>query len=138
MNATGQRKKKAAQTARCIRATSQAEYELLSIERMSFSSNSSDPKKVSLAYQQGLSPTVAHTRLRAATVGRCGPDLLIGKAATCGVHQSVLSKQLSPPVKWPYRKLVLWWAVVSCSIGRIVFRSEEHTSELQSPVHLVC
>ena len=83
--------------------------------------NSTNLKKVSLAYQQGLSHTVAHTRLHGVAFGGCGPDLLIGTATTRGVHQSVLSKQLSPPVKWPYRKLILWWAVVSFSIGWIVF-----------------
>jgi hypothetical protein len=82
--------------------------------------NSTNLKKVSLVYQQGLSHTVAHTRQRAVAVG-CGLGFLIGTATTRGVHQSVLSKQLSPPVKWPYRKLVLWWAVVSGSIGWIVF-----------------
>jgi hypothetical protein len=41
--------------------------------------------------------TVAHTRLRAVAVGGRGPDLPIGTATTRGVHQSVLSKQLSPP-----------------------------------------
>ena len=83
--------------------------------------NSTNLKKVSLAYQQGLFHTVAHTQLRAAGVGSCGPDLLIGKATTRGFHQSVLSKQLTPPVKWSYRKLTLWWVVVFLSIGWIVF-----------------
>jgi hypothetical protein len=54
-------------------------------------------------------------------VGGHGPDLLIGKATTRGFHQSVLSKQLKPPVKWSYRKLILWWALVFLSIGWIVF-----------------
>src|SRR5437016_8312237 len=103
--------------------------------------NSADLKKVSLAYQEGLFYTAACTRLRAVAVGGCGPDLLIGKATTRGFHQSVLSKQLTPPVKWSYRKLTLWWVVVFLSIGWIVFcinRSEEHTSELQSLTNLVC
>ena len=60
------------------------------------------------------------TRLRAVAVGGRGPDLVIGKATTRGFHQSVLSKQLNPPVKWSYRKLTLWW-VVFLSIGWIVF-----------------
>jgi hypothetical protein len=62
--------------------------------------------------------------------------LLIGTATTHGVHQSVLSKQLSPPVKWPYRKLVRWWAVVSGSIGWIVFYTTsfmKHSSVVLSP-----
>jgi len=64
--------------------------------------------------------TVAHTRFRAAVVGH-GPDFVIGKATTRGFHQSVLSKQLSPPVKWSYRKLILWWALAFLSLGWIVF-----------------
>jgi hypothetical protein len=83
--------------------------------------NSADLKKVSLAYQEGLFCTVAHTRFRAVAVGSHGPDLVIGKATTRGLHQSVLSKQLKPPVKWSYRKLILWWAVAFLSIGWIVF-----------------
>ncbi len=82
---------------------------------------STDLKKVSLAYQEGLFYTAARTRLRAVGVGSCGPDFVIGKATTRGFHQSVLSKQLTPPVKWSYRKLILWWVVVFLSIGWIVF-----------------
>src|SRR5215472_17183059 len=82
--------------------------------------NSTDLKKVSLAYQKGRSCTVAHTRLSAVGVGGGGPDFVIGKGTTRALHQSVLSKQLNPPVKWSYRKLVLWWAVVFLSIGWIV------------------
>ena len=65
--------------------------------------------------------TVAHTRLRALVVGGHGPDFAIGKATTRGFNQSVLSKHLNPPVRWSYRKLVLWLAVVFLSIGWIVF-----------------
>ncbi|HVH70789.1 MAG TPA: hypothetical protein VNB49_06745 [Candidatus Dormibacteraeota bacterium] len=83
--------------------------------------NSTDLKKASLAYQEGLFSTVARTRLRAVAVGSCGPELVIGKATTRGFHQSVLSKQLSPPVKWSYRKLILWRVAVFLSIGWIVF-----------------
>ena len=46
---------------------------------------------------------------------------VIGEATTRGAHQSVPSKQLSPPVKWSYRKLILWWALVFLSIGWIIF-----------------
>ena len=83
--------------------------------------NSTDLKKVSLAYQEGLFRTVAHTRFGAVVAGGTGPDLIIGKATTRGLHQSVLSKRLRPPVKWSYRKLILWWALVFFSIGWIVF-----------------
>ena len=54
-------------------------------------------------------------------LGAIGPDFVIGKATTRGFHQSVLSKRLNPPVKWSYRKLILWWALVFLSIGWIVF-----------------
>ena len=76
---------------------------------------------VSLVYPEGLFYTAAHTRLRAVAVGGSGPDLIIGRATTRRFHQSVLSKRLSPPVKWSYRKLILWWALVSFSIGWILF-----------------
>ena len=38
-----------------------------------------------------------------------------------GFHQSVLSKRLSPPVKWSYRQLIPWSVVVFLSIGWILF-----------------
>src|ERR1700746_1313984 len=74
--------------------------------------NSTDLKKVSLAYQEGLFCTVAHTRFGAVAGGGHGPGLIIGKATTRGFHQSVLSKRLKPPVKWSYRKLIRWWVGV--------------------------
>jgi hypothetical protein len=80
--------------------------------------NSTYLTKVSLAYQKGVSSTVAYTRLRAVSVG--GPDFVIGKATTRALHQSVLSQQLSPPVKWSYRKLILWWALMFLSIGWLI------------------
>ena len=72
-------------------------------------------------YQEGLLCTVAHTRFRAVVVGGHRPDCVIGKATTRGFHQSVLSKQLRPPAKWSYGKLILWWALVFLSIGWIIF-----------------
>jgi hypothetical protein len=59
--------------------------------------------------------------LSAVAVGGHGPGLIIGKATTRGLHQSVLSKRLNPPVKWSYRKLILWWALAFLSIGWILF-----------------
>jgi hypothetical protein len=61
--------------------------------------NSTNLKKVSLAFQEGLFYTDLSTRFSAVAVGRDGPDLVIGKATTRGFHQSVLSKRLKPPVK---------------------------------------
>ena len=59
--------------------------------------------------------------LSAVAVGGHGPGLIIGKATTRGLHQSVLSKRLNPPVKWSYRKPILWWALAFLSIGWILF-----------------
>src|SRR6516162_1103339 len=83
--------------------------------------NSTNLRKVSLAYQEGLVRTVARTRVRAVVVGGHGPDLLVARATTQGSQQSNLSKRLSPPVKWSYRKLILWWALAFLSIGWILF-----------------
>ena len=83
--------------------------------------NSTDLKKVSLAYQEGLFCTTARTRLSAVVIGGRAPGFIIGKATTRGFHQSVLSKQLTPPVKRSYRKLTLWGVVVFLSIGWILF-----------------
>src|SRR5690348_17904215 len=38
----------------------------------------------------------------------------------------------------PYRLAVAWRAILFVMRARTSVRSEEHTSELQSPVHLVC
>jgi hypothetical protein len=102
--------------------------------------NSANLKRVSLAYQEGLFFTAAHTRLRAVVVGGHGPDFVIGKATTRGFHQSVLSNQLYPPVKWSYRKLILWWALMLLSIGWIVFYintgTKNSSAVLSPPVFL--
>src|SRR5437016_8816750 len=77
--------------------------------------------------QEGFSRLPRRTLLYSCphSMARCrsghGQDFVIGKATTRGFHQSVLSKQLTPPVKWSYRKLTLWWVVVFLSIGQIVF-----------------
>jgi hypothetical protein len=61
--------------------------------------NSTDLKKVSLAYEEGLFRKKGRTRLRAVVVDGGGPDLVVGKATTHGTHQSALSKKMAPPVK---------------------------------------
>jgi len=58
--------------------------------------NSTDLKKVSLAYEEGLYRGEGRTRLSAALVGGSGPDLMVGRATTDTSHQSALSKRLSP------------------------------------------
>ncbi len=75
--------------------------------------NSTDLKKVSLAYQEGLFRADARTRLRAVVVGSSGPDLVVGRATTQGSQQSALSTLLSPPKKWSYVKLVVGFAALS-------------------------
>ena len=83
--------------------------------------NSTDLKKVSLAYQEGLYRTDVRTRLSAAVVGGNGPDLLVGRATTKAAQQSALSKQLSPPVRWSYLKVLFRSLLVFFCIGWLVF-----------------
>ena len=83
--------------------------------------NSTELKKVSLAHQEGLYRSNARTRLSAALVGGGGPDVLVGRATTQASHQSALSKQLSPPAKWSYLKVVSWSILAFLCVGWIVF-----------------
>ena len=83
--------------------------------------NSTDLKKVSLAYQEGLFRTDARTRLSAALVGGNGPDLMVGRATTQASHQSALSKQLTPPAKWSYLKVCSWFVLAFLCAGWVVF-----------------
>jgi hypothetical protein len=83
--------------------------------------NSTDLKKVSLAYQEGLFRTNARTRLSGALVGGGGPDLVVGRATTHASHQSALSKQLSPPAKWSYLKVGSWSVLAFLCVGWFVF-----------------
>ena len=83
--------------------------------------NSTDLKKVSLAYEEGLFRSEGRTRLRAVAVGSGGPDLLVGRATTRGTGQSALSKKLAPPVKWSYLKVVGWSVLVFLVAGWLVF-----------------
>jgi hypothetical protein len=83
--------------------------------------NSTDLKKVSLAYQEGLYGSHARTRLSAALVGGNGPDLVVGRATTQTSHQSALSKRLSPPAKWSYLKVGSWSILAFLCVGWLVF-----------------
>jgi len=83
--------------------------------------NSTDLKKVSLVYDEGIYKTEARTRLTAAVVGGGGPDLIVGRSTTRASNQSALSRQLSPPVKWSYVKVVFRSVLVFLSLGWIVF-----------------
>src|SRR5437667_8682563 len=83
--------------------------------------NSTDLKKVSLAYQEGFYQTEGRTRLRAVAVGDGGPDLVVGRATTRGSQQSALSKKLTPPVKWSYLKVIGWSVLVFVGAGWLIF-----------------
>ena len=83
--------------------------------------NSTDLKKVSLAYQEGLFRTDARTGLSAALVGGNGPDLIVGRATTHASHQSALSKQLTPPAKWSYLKVGSRFVLAFLCVGWLVF-----------------
>src|SRR5882724_7626152 len=67
--------------------------------------NSRDLKKVSLAYQEGLSRVKTRSRLGGFLVGEDGPTILTGMSVARGIQQTDLSKSLSPPLKWSYIRL---------------------------------
>jgi hypothetical protein len=100
--------------------------------------DSTDLKKVSLAYQEGLFHVDTRTRIRGYLFASGGPDVLVGRATTRGVEQTALSKSLIPPAKWSYLRLVLWSVGVSflASIAyiRVVMTSPPPVSSL--PVKL--
>jgi hypothetical protein len=83
--------------------------------------NSTDLKKISLAYEEGLFRSEGRTRLRAVAVGTGGPDLVVGRATTRGTEKSALSKKLTPPAKWSYLKVIGWSALVFLCVGWLVF-----------------
>ena len=68
-------------------------------------------RKVSLTHEKGVYHVDTKTRLRAFLFGSDGPNVIVGKAVTEGVHQTQLSRRLRPPMKWSYLK-VFGWAVV--------------------------
>jgi hypothetical protein len=81
---------------------------------------STDLKKVSLAYQEGLQHVSARMRLRGVVVGSDGPDLVVGRATTKGTKQTEISRALTPPKKWSYLKLFGWSVLVFLSVGWLV------------------
>jgi len=82
---------------------------------------STDLKKVSLAYQEGLQRVNMRTRLRGVVVGSDGPDVVVGRATTKGTQQTETSKELTPPKKWSYLKLIGRSILAFLSFGWIVF-----------------
>jgi transcriptional regulator with XRE-family HTH domain len=95
---------------------------------------STDLKKVSLAYQDGLYRVDTCTRLRGVLIGSGGPDMILGRARTKGLHQSELSKSLSPPTKWSYLKLLSWSGIVSF-VALVAFAN--HVMASTPPVSVV-
>jgi len=85
--------------------------------------NSTDLKKVSLAYQAGTYHIKTRTRIRGLLFASGGPDVLVGGTTTRGIQQTELSKHLSPQAKWSYMKLVLWSAFVSLVALMVYVRS---------------
>jgi len=74
---------------------------------------STNLKKVSLAYQEGLYRVDTRTRLSGVLIGNGGPDMVVGRARTKGVRQTELSKRLNPPAKWSYLKLIALGGIIS-------------------------
>ena len=83
--------------------------------------NSTDLKKVSLAYQEGLQRVSTRTRVRGVVVGTEGPDVVVGRATTKGTQQTEISRALTPPKKWSYLRLFGWSVLVFLLVGWIVF-----------------
>jgi hypothetical protein len=82
---------------------------------------STDLKKVSLAYQEGLQYVSTRARVRGVVVGSDGPDVFVGRATTKGTQQTENSKALTPPAKWSFVKFFGWSALVFLSVGWVVF-----------------
>ena len=70
-------------------------------------------RRLSLVYQQGRFDVKTRTRLRGLLLGTGGLDLVVGGANSTGFLQSQLSRNLHPPVKWSYLRLVARFAIGS-------------------------
>ena len=103
--------------------------------------SSTDLKKVSLAYQEGLFRVDTRTRMLGLLFASGGPDVMVGRATTRGVQQSALSKSLVPPTKWSYLKLILWSAAISfvalVTYVRVVMTSPPPVSSLPVKIYAV-
>ena len=101
--------------------------------------SSTDLKKVSLAYQEGLFHVNTRTRMLGLLFASGGPDIMLGRATTRGVQQTALSKSLGPPTKWSYLKLVLWSAAISfvalIAYVRVVMTSPPPVSSLPVKIY---
>ena len=103
--------------------------------------SSTDLKKVSLAYQEGLCRVDTRTRMLGFLFASGGPDVMVARATTSGVQQSALSKSLAPPTKWSYLKLILWSAAISfvalVAYVRAVMTSPPPVSSLPVKIYVV-
>jgi hypothetical protein len=99
---------------------------------------STDLKKVSLVYQDGLSQVKTATRIGGFVLGQTGPGLFFGRAESRGVQQTDLSTALNPPSKWSYTRLAGWAFTVSCAslLAYIVFASASTPPVSTLPVKL--
>lgn len=96
--------------------------------------NSTDLRKVSLAYEEGRFCSNARTGIRGLLVGTGGPVILVGTAATQGTVQTAVSKRLSPPKKWSYLKLIVGLAVVSFVVLVVYIHSVMAGASISSSV----
>lgn len=94
--------------------------------------NSTDLKKLSLAYEEGISHINARTRLRGVVIGSNGPDVVIGTGSTKGIQQTAAARAVAPPTKWSYIKLTAWSLLLFLAIGWIVFYTNTVTTNSQT------
>ncbi len=101
--------------------------------------SSTDLKKASLAYQEGLFHVHTRTRMLGFLFASAGPDVMVGRATTRGVQQSALSKSLAPPTKWSYLKFFLRSAAISfvalVAYVRVVMTSPPPVSSLPVKIY---
>jgi hypothetical protein len=99
---------------------------------------STDLRKVSLVYQDGLSQMKSRSRLVGFVFGGPGTGIVTGTSVKHGMLQSELSKSLSPPVKWSYAKLIAGSFALTCLVmfAYIVFVSASDPPVSTLPVKL--
>jgi hypothetical protein len=97
---------------------------------------STDLKKVSLAYQEGLQHVSTRTRLRGVVVGSDGPDVVVGRATTKGMQQTEISKALTPPKKWSFVRLFGYSVLSFFVTAWLVFYVHALTTQSSSVISL--
>lgn len=96
---------------------------------------STDLKKASLAYQEGLQHVRTRTRLRGVVVGTDGPDVVVGIATTKGTQQTETSKALAP-AKWSYLKLFGYSVLAFFAIAWLIVYVRAITTQSSSVTSL--